>query len=97
MPALIAEIPANFAAGGRGSPASALGDVFGSPVNVAYFEHNNVFYFARSTPASQLKRLKIYFDVGSNDDYGFEQGGEKRRIGVKSINRLDNLKLRSTL
>jgi hypothetical protein len=26
-----------------------------------------------------------------------EQGGEKRRIGVKSINRLDNLKLKSTL
>lgn len=77
MPALIAEIPANFAAGGRGSPASALGDVFGSPVNIAYFEHNNVFFYARSTPASQLKRLKIYFDVGGNDDYGFEQGGEK--------------------
>ena len=76
MPALLAEIPANFAAGGQGSPASALGDVFGSPVNLAYFEHNNVFYYARTTPAAQLKRLKVYFDVGSNDDYGFEQGGE---------------------
>ena len=77
MPALIAEIPENFTAGGRGSPASALGDVFGSPVNVSYFEHNNVFSYARSTPVAQLKKLKIYFDAGNNDDYGFEQGGEK--------------------
>jgi S-formylglutathione hydrolase FrmB len=77
MPALIAEIPANFSAGGAGSPSSPMGDVFGSPFNRAYFERNNVFYFARTTPAPQLKRLKIYFDVGNNDDYGFEQGGEK--------------------
>ncbi len=77
MPALIAEIPPGFSGGGQGSPASALGDVFGNPVNVAYFEHNNVFFYARTAPAAQLKRLKIYFDVGNNDDYGFEQGGEK--------------------
>jgi S-formylglutathione hydrolase FrmB len=77
MPALIAEIPRNFAAGGRGSPAAMMGDVFGNPVNVAYFQRNSVFYFAKTIPVAQLKRLKIYFDVGSNDDYGFEQGGEK--------------------
>ena len=77
MPALIAEIPANFSAGGPGSPGSVMGDVFGSPVNLAYFQQNNVFHFAQATPAAQLKRLKIYFDVGNNDDYGFEQGGQK--------------------
>ncbi len=77
MPALIADIPANFAEGGPGSPASMMGDVFGTPFNRAYFERNNVFYFARTAPSAQLKRLKIYFDVGNNDDYGFEQGGEK--------------------
>lgn len=77
MPALLAEIPSNLAAGGPGSPASPLSDVFGTTFNRAYFERNNAFYFARTTPASQLKRLKIYFDVGNNDDYGFEQGGEK--------------------
>ena len=54
MPALIAEIPPNFAAGGRGSPASMLGDVFGSPVNVAYFQRNNVFNFAKTTPAKTI-------------------------------------------
>jgi S-formylglutathione hydrolase FrmB len=77
MPALIAEAPANFAAGGPGSPASMMGDVFGSPFNRAYFERNNVFYYARTAPASELKRMKIYFDVGNNDDYGFEQGAQK--------------------
>jgi len=77
MPALIAEVPANFSAGGKGSPASMMGDVFGTSFDRAYFDRNNVFYFARSMPAAQLKRLKIYFNVGNNDDYGFEQGGEK--------------------
>jgi len=77
MPALIAGIPLNFAAGGRGSPAAVMGDVFGDPVNLAYFQKNSVFFFAKNAPAAQLKRLKIYFDVGNNDDYGFEQGGLK--------------------
>lgn len=77
MPALIAEIPSDFAAGGPGSPGSMMGDVFGAPFNRAYFERNNVFYFAKATPAAVLKRLSIYFDVGNNDDYGFEQGGQK--------------------
>ena len=77
MPALIAEIPPDFAAGGPGSPASMMGDVFGNPINVAYFDHNNVFYYAKTAPAAELKRLKIYFDVGNNDDYGFEQGAQK--------------------
>ena len=77
MPALIAEIPPNFAAGGPGSPVSMMGDVFGTPFNRAYFERNNVFYYARTDPAAELKRMKIYFDVGNNDDYGFEEGAQK--------------------
>ena len=77
MPALIAEIPPNFAAGSPGSPGSMMGDVFGSPFNRAYFDRNNVFYYARTDPVAELKRLKIYFDVGNNDDYGFEQGAQK--------------------
>ena len=77
MPALIAEIPPNFAAGGSGSPGSMMGDVFGDPVNRTYFERNNVFFFAKTDPAAELKRMAIYFDVGNNDDYGFEQGGQK--------------------
>jgi len=84
MPALIAEIPPNFAAGGAGSPASMLGDIFGSPFNQAFFERNNVFRYAKTDPAAELKRMKIYFDVGSNDDYGFEQGAQKLHLLLDS-------------
>ena len=84
MPALIAEIPPNFAAAGPGTPASMLGDIFGSPFDQAYFERNNVFHYARTDPAPELKRMKIYFDVGSNDDYGFEQGAQKLHLLLDS-------------
>ena len=77
MPALITDLPRDFTAGGPGSPGSLMGDVFGSPFNRTYFERNNVFYFARSDSAASLKRTKIYFNVGSNDDYGFEQGAQQ--------------------
>ena len=60
----------------RAVRASLLGDVFGSPFNRTYFDRNNVFYFARTDSAASLKRMKIYFDVGNNDDYGFEQGAQ---------------------
>jgi S-formylglutathione hydrolase FrmB len=71
MPALMPGLPKDMSSGAPGSPGALLGDVFGSP---AYFERNNVFYFARTDTAASLKRMKIYFDVGNNDDYGFEQG-----------------------
>ena len=76
MPALIPELPMNMSTG-PGSPAAILGDVFGTPFNRDYFEHNSVFYFARADSAASLRRLKIYFIVGADDDYGFEQGAEK--------------------
>ncbi|MGA9564162.1 MAG: alpha/beta hydrolase family protein [Candidatus Korobacteraceae bacterium] len=77
MPALLADIPPNFAGGGPGSPSSMLSDVFGNPIDLAYLQRNSVFYFAKAAPAGELKRMKIYFNVGNNDDYGFEQGSEK--------------------
>ncbi len=77
MPALIAELPKDLNTGGAGSPGSLLGDVFGSPFDRGYFDRNNVFYFARTDSAASLKRMKIYFDVGNNDDYGFEQGAQQ--------------------
>ena len=77
MPALVTDVPENLNGGGPGSPTGMMGDVFGSPFNRAYFERNNVFSFAKSDPVAELKRLKIYFDVGNNDDYGFDRGAEK--------------------
>jgi S-formylglutathione hydrolase FrmB len=77
MPALLADVPQDVVAGGPGSPAAMLGDVFGNPIDIAFLQRNSVFYFAKNDPASELKRMKIYFNVGNNDDYGFEQGAQK--------------------
>jgi len=75
MPALIAELPKNIGSG-PGSLGDLLSDVFGPPFNRAYFDRNNVFHFARTDSVAELKAMKIYFDVGNNDDYGFEQGAQ---------------------
>ena len=77
MPALIAGLPKDMAANTPGSPGAAFGDVFGNPFDRAYFDRNNVFYFARTDSVAGLRRMKIYFDVGNNDDYGFEQGAQE--------------------
>ncbi len=77
MPALIVDLPKNISAGAPGSAGDLLGDVFGSPFDRAYFERNNVFHFARADSTASLRRMKIYFDVGNNDDYGFEQGADE--------------------
>ena len=75
MPALIAELPKDIGSG-PGSLGDLLSDVFGPPFDRAYFDRNNVFYFARTDSTAELKSMKIYFDVGNNDDYGFEQGAQ---------------------
>ena len=84
MPALIADLPKNLSTGEPGSPGALLGDIFGSPFNRTYFDRNNVFYFARTDSVASLKQMKVYFDIGSNDDYGFEQGAEKLDQLLKS-------------
>jgi S-formylglutathione hydrolase FrmB len=76
IPALMSDIPKDLASSAPGSPGALMGDVFGNPFDRAYFDRNNVFYFARTDSVASLKRMKIYFDVGNNDDYGFEQGAE---------------------
>jgi S-formylglutathione hydrolase FrmB len=84
MPALMTDLPDDVGSGGSGSPGALLGDVFGTPFSRDYFTRNNVFYFARTDNAASLKRMKIYFNAGNNDDYGFEQGAEKLDQLLKS-------------
>lgn len=83
MPALIPEVPPNLSSG-EGSPGAMMGDVFGSPFNRSYFDRNNVFCFARTDSVASLRRMRIYFDVGNNDDYGFEQGARQLHELLKS-------------
>ena len=54
------------------SPRSrVLGRVFGSPPDNAFWNANSPLELARAT---NLSGLKIYFDCGDQDDYGFEAG-----------------------
>jgi len=50
-----------------------LGNVFGSPVDRAFWDRNSPLGLART---ANLAGLKIYFDCGSEDDYGFNAGAE---------------------
>jgi S-formylglutathione hydrolase FrmB len=50
-----------------------LGDVFGSPPDRTFWDRNNPLVLARTAP---ITGLKIYFDCGSEDGYGFNAGAE---------------------
>lgn len=47
--------------------------IFGAPADATFFKENNPLDLARAN-ASRLKNLKIYFDVGEQDRYGFAAG-----------------------
>jgi S-formylglutathione hydrolase FrmB len=49
-----------------------LSHAFGSPLNQAYWEANSPLTLAKDP--SKFQGLKIYFDVGDQDRYGFEKG-----------------------
>jgi S-formylglutathione hydrolase FrmB len=69
--ALIDKLP-SFIGGVQGSPRSrVLGGTFGSPPDPAFWEQNSPIAMART---ANLAGLKIYFDCGDRDDYGFESG-----------------------
>jgi S-formylglutathione hydrolase FrmB len=48
-----------------------LGDAFGSPFDPAFWNQNDPEAIART---ANLAGLRIYFDCGSEDDYGFDAG-----------------------
>jgi len=47
--------------------------VFGTPPNAAFWQRNDPITLART---AHLRGLKIYFDCGTEDDYGFEKGAQ---------------------
>ncbi|HXJ05239.1 MAG TPA: alpha/beta hydrolase family protein [Candidatus Acidoferrum sp.] len=50
-----------------------LGGAFGSPFDAAFWTRNDPVTIARTT---NLSGMKIYFDCGSEDDFGFDSGAE---------------------
>jgi len=71
-PAIIAKLPAFTAPTSGGSVRSrVLGATFGSPPDPIFWDHNSPLTLARS---ANLAGVKIYFDCGDQDDFGFESG-----------------------
>ena len=72
--ALIEKLPNITAENSRQmSQLRVLGPAFGSPFDAAFWNQNDPARIAR---AANLTGLKIYFDCGSEDDYGFDLGAE---------------------
>lgn len=72
--ALMEKLPDVRFADPRHSPLLRVLGAFGSPPDAAYWERNNPFTLVRT---ARLAGLKIYFDCGTEDDYGFEDGAQK--------------------
>jgi S-formylglutathione hydrolase FrmB len=71
-PAIIDKLPAFTAPTSGGSMRSRLlGATFGSPPDAAFWDHNSPLTLARS---ANMAGVKIYFDCGDQDDFGFESG-----------------------
>jgi S-formylglutathione hydrolase FrmB len=51
-----------------------LGSAFGSPPDAAYWKQNNPFTIVGN--GARSAGLKIYFDCGTEDDYGFDAGAK---------------------
>lgn len=68
--ALVDRLPNVFVNVPSSERTRALG-AFGDPPDAAYWEKNSPIVLART---ANLAGLKIYFDCGDQDDYGFEAG-----------------------
>lgn len=76
MPALYENVPPFVRAAAAISPRAArldIGNVFGNPFDEKYWEAQSPFTLVR-TNAARLHQLKIYFDCGDEDGYGFDAG-----------------------
>jgi S-formylglutathione hydrolase FrmB len=69
--ALVEKLPAFIGVDPDSPRARILGAVFGNPPDSAFWDRNSPLTLART---ANLAGLKIYFDCGDEDDYGFEAG-----------------------
>jgi S-formylglutathione hydrolase FrmB len=73
--ALVPKIPNPLPTEGRwGFYARVLQEPFGSPLNEAHFDANSPLTLAEHP--ERFQRLKLYFDCGDQDRYGFEEGAQ---------------------
>lgn len=68
-----------------GNPAAQLlGSVFGNPIDRKFWDLNSPFVLARKN-AELLKKMKIYFDCGTEDSYGFYHGASELHETLDSL------------
>lgn len=93
-PALITETPQQLnSAANSGMPiVNVLIPVFGDPINLAHWDRNDPFLLVRKD-STQLRHMAIYFNCGSEDNYGFERGAEKldRELRAENIKHVFHL------
>lgn len=73
--ALIANLPhADFQGSAADGIARVLGPAFGVPFDRAFWDRHSPFTIVKTMP--RPSGLKIYFDCGTEDDYGFYNGAK---------------------
>jgi S-formylglutathione hydrolase FrmB len=75
-PALIETLPnIKVSSDQAAAVAAVLGKAFGSPVNAAFWQRENPFTIVKDGP--RPAGLQIYFDCGTEDDFGFNKGAQQ--------------------
>ncbi len=84
--ALMREPPQGVSAGASSGnlAAALLAKVFGDPIERRFWDLNSPFVLARKNAASLLK-MKIYFDCGTEDSYGFYRGAGELHETLDSL------------
>ncbi len=84
--ALMKQPPQGVSAGAAsGNPAAQLlTKVFGDPIDPKFWDLNSPFVIARKDAAALLK-MKIYFDCGTEDSFGFYRGASELHETLDSV------------
>jgi putative tributyrin esterase len=84
--ALMRTPPQGVAAGAAaGNPAAELlSNVFGNPIDRNFWALNSPFTLARKN-AAEITKMKIYFDCGAEDSYGFDKGASELHETLDSL------------
>jgi len=84
--ALVRAAPQGVSAGASSGNLAAvlLASVFGNPIEQKFWDLNSPFVLARKNAATLMK-MKIYFDCGTEDSYGFYRGASELHETLDSL------------
>jgi S-formylglutathione hydrolase FrmB len=84
--ALMRAAPQGVSAGASSGNLAAvlLATVFGNPIERKFWDSNSPFILARKNAAALMK-MKIYFDCGTEDSYGFYRGANELHETLDSL------------